>query len=69
MRVDCEESNEIVKMSAKTKKAIVLVNSIKNYRQLALSTDYCDEVFGNMIDIDWELGDGDRSEWDEQKLR
>ena len=67
MKVDCEESNGIAKMNAQTKKSIVLVNLMKDYKELALSTWDCGEFFGNMMEFDWELGDGDRSEWDERK--
>ena len=56
-----------MEMSAKTKKAMVLINLIKDYRELALTARDCGEFFGNMMGIDWELGDGDRSEWDQRK--
>ena len=56
-----------MKMNAKMKKAIVLVNLIKDCRKLALSACYCGKFFGNMKGIDWELGDSDRSEWDKRK--
>ena len=44
-------------MNAKTKMAIVLINLIKDYRELALSAWYCGEFFGEMMGIDKELGD------------
>lgn len=67
MNVDCEESNGIAKMNAKTKKSIVLVNLMKDYKEIDLSTGDCGEFFSNMMEFDWELGDGDRSEWDKRK--
>ena len=67
MRVDCEEKVENEKMNAKPKKAMVLIKLIKDYRELALTTRDCGEFFGTMMEIDWELGDGDMSEWDERK--
>ena len=45
MRVDCEESYGTIKMNAKTKKTILLVNLIKNYGELPLSGWDCGEFF------------------------
>ena len=67
MRVDCEGKVENMKMNVESKKAMVLINSIKDYRELALTTRDCGEFFVTMAEIDWELGDGDESEWDERK--
>ena len=46
---------------------MILVNLIKDYRELALSARCCGNLFRNMIEIDWEVGNDDRSEWDERK--
>ena len=37
MNVDCEESNGIAKMNAKTKKSIVLVNLMKDYKRVEIN--------------------------------
>ena len=53
-----------VEMSANTKRTMVLLNLIKDYRELALTAPDCGDFFGNMMGIYWGLSDGDRSEWD-----
>ena len=54
-----------MEMNAKAKQAMVLVNLIKDYRDIALTARDRGKFFGNMMGIDWELGDDDRSEWDQ----
>ena len=56
-----------MKMNATTKEAIVLVNLIRSYRELALTARDCGGFFVEMMGIDWELGDGNKSEWDQRK--
>ena len=67
IRVECEEKVERIKMNATTKKAIVFINLIKSYSELARTARDCGEFFVEMMGIDWELGDGNKSEWDQRK--
>ena len=68
MRVDYQEKVANVKMNTKWKKAKVLINLIEDYKEFALTARNCDEFFGSMAGIYWELGGGDRSEWDQRKM-
>ena len=44
-----------MKMNIKSKKAMVLISLIRDYREFALTARDCGEFFGTMAGIDWEL--------------
>ena len=67
VRIDGGETVENVEMDAKSRKAMHLINIIKQkYRELTLTARDAGEFLGRWEEINWENGEEDLVEWSER---
>ena len=66
-RVEDEEAINYVEMDAKSKKAMHLIKSIKQYKKLALTARDAGKFLRRRAVAMWDNGEEDLSEWSERR--
>ena len=66
-RIGDEEAIGYVEMDVKSKKAILLIKLIKQYKELALTARDAGKFLGRRAVTTWDNGEEDLSEWSERR--